>query len=31
VDNMLRIGGFESRIFREQVTDLERRRYLEMA
>ncbi len=31
VDNMLRIGTFESEVFKSQVTDLERRRYLEMA
>jgi glutamine synthetase len=31
VDNMLRIGAFETSVFRSQVTDLERRRYLEMA
>jgi glutamine synthetase len=31
VDNMLRIGEFETGVFRSQVTDLERRRYLEMA
>ena len=31
VDNLLRIGAFETSIFRSQVTDLERRRYLEMA
>ncbi|MDZ4735364.1 MAG: glutamine synthetase family protein [Rhodospirillaceae bacterium] len=31
VDNLIRIGDFETGIFRAQVTDLERRRYLEMA
>lgn len=31
VDNLIRIGEFETGIFRSQVTDLERRRYLEMA
>jgi glutamine synthetase len=31
VDNLIRIGDFETGIFKEQVTDLERRRYLEMA
>jgi len=31
IDNLLMVGNFESGVFKEQVSDIERRRYLEMA